>query len=91
MRTYGLADGAPKGKYKVVVTKIETEPGLPEPDWNDLAAVERFNQSSNQIRPSHNLVETVYGNVTSTTLELDVSGKTEQTFDVGKTVRAPAK
>ena len=87
--TYGREAGTPKGKYKVVVTKTETEPSkYTMPDENDTAAVERYHRDvMNEKLNSYTLVETAYSEFSTTPLELEVTGKTAQTFEVGKQVR----
>ena len=88
--TYGRQEGAPKGKYKVVVTKTETDQSrfTPPADENDTAAMDRYMQSTaNERLNYYTLVESVYTNAETTTLELEITGRTTQTFDVGKKVR----
>ena len=88
--TYGRQEGAPKGKYKVVVSKTETDPSkfTPPADENDTVAMDRYMQSTaNERLNSYTLVESVYTSAATTTLELEITGKTTQTFDVGKKVR----
>jgi len=87
--TYGRVEGAAKGKYKVLVTKTEMDPSkFTMPDESDLAAMERYHQNVMKERlNSYTLVETVYANAGTTPWELEITGKTTQTFDVGKKVR----
>lgn len=87
--TYGRAEGAPKGKYKVVVTKTETDASkYTMPDESDSAAMERYMQNTmNEKLNSYSLIETGFTDASTTTLELEITGKTAQTFDVGKKVR----
>jgi hypothetical protein len=87
--TYGRAEGAPKGKYKVIVSKTESDPSkFTMPDENDVSAMERYNQNvMGEHLHSYTLVETVYSNPGTTTLELEITGKTAQTFDVGKKIQ----
>ena len=90
MYTYGRAEGAPKGKFKVIVMKSETDPSkytMPNPD--DSAAMEKYMQNTaNEKLNSYSLVEAVYMDPDKTPLELEITGKTEQTLDVGKKVKA---
>ena len=87
--TYGREAGAPKGKYKVVVTKTETDPSkYTMPDETDSAAMERYSQNvMNEKLNSYSLIESVYTSASTTTLELEITGKTTQTYDVGKKVK----
>jgi len=87
--TYGRAEGAPKGKYKVVVTKTETDPSkFTMPNENDTAAMERYAQDTmNERLNSYTLVEAVYTDPGTTPLDLEITAKTTKTFDVGKKVR----
>ena len=88
--TYGRQEGAPKGKYKVVITKMETDQSrfTPPADESDTAAMDRYMQSTaNEKLNSYTLVESIYTSAATTTLELEITGKTTQTFDVGKKVR----
>jgi hypothetical protein len=88
--TYGRAEGAPKGKYKVVITKGETDPSkfTPPADENDTAAWTRYEQNAmNEKLNSYTLVERIYTDAATTPLELEITGKTAQTFDAGKKVR----
>lgn len=87
--TYGRAEGAPKGKYKVLVSKTETDPSkFTMPDENDSAAMDKYIQNTaNEKLNSYLLVESAYTSADTTTLELEITGKTAQTFDVGKKVK----
>ena len=87
--TYGRKAGAPKGKYKVVVNKTETEPSkYTMPDENDVVAVERYYRDViNEKLNSYTLVESEYTEPGTTPLTLEVAGKTAETFEVGKQVR----
>jgi len=73
--------GAVPGKYKVIVSKTETEdPGPPVPSA----------EAQGRGRPlgSFYLVEEQYGTASTTTLEIEVAkGTPTHTVDVGKAVR----
>jgi len=83
VQTQGF-NGAPAGKYKIVVSKVETE-GTTE-------VVEITNHdapppTTNNTK-SFYLVDKKYRSVSSTDLTLEVkSGKNEETFDLGPSVR----
>jgi hypothetical protein len=91
IRTNGRYDGAPLGRFKIVVTKLETDLsklGLPPPEsdpkyatWERKASTEEF--------PVVALVEKQYTEATTTPLEIEVKkGKgNTTTIDVGKPVR----
>jgi hypothetical protein len=90
MFTYGRFEGAPKGKFKVVVSKTETDPSkfTPPADENDEAAMALYNRNvmTEKLR-DYTVIETIYGNPDTTPLDMEVKGRTTQTFDVGKKVR----
>ena len=88
--TYGQFEGAPKGKYKVIVNKTESDPSqfTPPADESDSAAMAAFSRNvQNEKLNSYALVEAVYSTVGNTPHELEITGKTTQTFDVGKKVK----
>jgi hypothetical protein len=87
--TYGREAGAPKGKYKIIVTKTETNPSrFTMPDESDTDAMARYHQNVGHERlNSYTLVESVYTDPNTTPLELEITGRTAETFDVGKKVR----
>jgi len=87
--TYGTAEGAPRGKYKVVVTKTESESSkFTMPDESDTVALAQYYRNiENERLNSYTLIEPVYTNADTTPLELEITGKTTETFDVGKKVR----
>lgn len=95
----GQYEGMPKGTFKVLVTKIESDPAPetpPEPDpQTDREAWVQWNQKFNgphMIPKSYNLVTPVYANRNKTPLEISVDeGKNEFTLDAGKTVRLPIR
>ena len=68
--------GAPKGKYIITVTRSiqETLPGKEgEGKWDNLV--------------TYNTIQKEYGDVSQSSLRLEVTGKTSATFDVGKAVK----
>ncbi len=81
MFAWGSHQGAPVGKYKVTVAKMET----------DKAAVARSSSDEPSTDPppnSYNLVEEKYGMKDSTTLEIEVvKGTTEYKVEAGAAVR----
>ena len=87
--TYGRQAGAPKGKYKVVVIKTESDPSkFTMPDESDTVALAQYYRNvENERLNSYTLIESVYTNADTTPLELEITGKTTETFDVGKKVR----
>jgi hypothetical protein len=92
MRTYGLADGAPKGKFKVVVTKTETDESRFSPPADDTDANAWGVYEQNRLRENlrtYTFIEAVFTNANTTTLELEITGNTTEKFDVGKPVRLP--
>jgi hypothetical protein len=82
--------GAPKGRYKVIVRKFESDPSrLPSlPEDADHAAREAHELAvSNERLNSYFVLEPVFADPVSTPLTLTVDGQTNETFDVGKAVR----
>jgi hypothetical protein len=82
--------GSPKGKYKVIVRKFESDPSqiTPVPDDADEAARNAYDRAvSNERLNSYVLVEPVFSDPDKTPLTLTVDGKTTETFDVGKAVK----
>lgn len=79
MYTWSLHEGVVPGKFKVVVGKVETET-LPPQSSDD--------PTPSKTPDSFNLVEEQYGELGTTTLEIEVAkGTKEYTVDVGKAVR----
>ncbi len=74
--TYGQAQGAPLGKYKVVITQAE---------------VDEASSDVPEQRKSYSFIELQYTKPESTPHEITVEGKTTGTFDVGKKVRELVK
>jgi len=90
MFTYGRFAGAPRGTFKVVVTKIET--GIsrytPPADTTDERAMAIYSRNIvNERLNDYTLVEAIYGSPETTPLELEIRGRTTQTFDVGRQIR----
>jgi len=82
--------GAPAGKYKIVLSKTETElnqlaqPAPDDPNYEKWAV-----QAARAVRHTYALIEKVYTSPHTTTLEIEIQSKkkTEATFAVGKKVR----
>ena len=90
MFTYGRFAGVPKGKFKVVVIKTESDVSKIAPPTNtsDERAMAIYNRNmQNERLKDYALVEAIYGDPETTPLELEVKGRTTQAFDVGKKVR----
>ena len=77
LKTHGEYVGVPAGKYKICVTKNESEGELPRMD-RPTAPMKHFN-----------LVEAQYSSPDKTTLEIEITdGKNKfEPFDLGKAVR----
>lgn len=89
--TNGRYPGAPAGKYKVVVSKIETDPSQlpPAPPQNDPGYPAWHQKAESEVRQSYSVIEKKFTEPGSTPHEIDITeGKTaETTLDVGKKVR----
>lgn len=81
IHTHGKFDGAPVGKYKVLVTKNVTE-GAPTPEQlNDPSY-------SGDGGSTYNTVDKKFGTQTTTPLEIEITpGSNSETFDVEKAVK----
>jgi hypothetical protein len=86
--TNGKYKGAPKGKYKVTVTKIHTEPsqfGTPleegQPGYEEWSA-----KVSQETRAAYSVVEKKFTDANTTPLEIEIPSRTSS-FDLGKTVK----
>lgn len=81
MFTHGKYEGAPGGKYKVLISKQEHENAEPP----------KMPMSASDFRPPVPVYDTVdarYKTVKTTPFEIEVNnGKTTASFDVGKAVR----
>ncbi|MDR2114847.1 MAG: hypothetical protein LBP87_00545, partial [Planctomycetaceae bacterium] len=91
IRTNGRYDGVPAGKFKVLITKTETEPSKlpPRPDENDPSFPAWMAKSQNEVLPTYRLVDKQYANPQTTPHELETSGSkpVTVTFDTGKKIR----
>lgn len=88
--TNGRYKGAPEGKYKVVVTKTETDPSKlgPAPSENDPKYGEYMEKSANEKRDTYTLIDKKFGDAKNTTLEIEIKkGGETPTLDVGKKVK----
>jgi hypothetical protein len=85
-KTHGKYDGAPAGKYKVVVQKIDEEKSGPEHDPNDM-------YSPFPVVTSYNVIDAKYTTADATPLEIEVVAGTKftQTFELGKKVKEKLK
>jgi hypothetical protein len=80
LKTHGKYIGAPAGKYKITVSKIERENiGEPPKDMLDLA----------QEVKMYNLIDPIYSDPAKTTFEIEVirGKKTSESFDLGEKIR----
>ena len=86
--TNGKYQGVPDGKYKVVVSKRETEESKfgPALTADDPGYDEWLAKSSGENLSSYRLVEKQYTSAGTTTLEITVPGEIA-TLDVGKAIR----
>ena len=94
LQTNGRYRGAPLGKYRVTVTKMETDPH-PNPEWmNAPSDSPEFRQNmeiSRRLRVYH-LVDPQLRSTTDTPLRLEVTaGEKNYTIDVGEKVRVEAR
>jgi len=90
MFTYGRFAGAPKGQFKVVVTKTESDVSryTPPEDTTDERAMAIYHRNIvNERLNDYTLVEAIYGRPETTPLELEIRGRTTQSFDVGRQIR----
>lgn len=74
--THGQYRGIAAGEYKVVVTKI----------WSDPSKVEKMSGDS-PINASYHLVDPKYASEKTTPLEIRIEKKDALSFDVGKAVK----
>jgi hypothetical protein len=85
--THGRYKGAPLGKFKVRVSRTEN---LPKPGPRPKSAAE-FEAASKKMRTNppktYQFVEKIYTDAKSTPLEIEITGPTKKTFDVGKAVK----
>jgi hypothetical protein len=89
--TNGIYKGVQIGKYKVVVTKKETEPSKlpPAPPSNDPAYAAWLQKSESEVRQSYSVIEKKYGDAKTTPYEIEITAEKSvtETFDVGKKVK----
>ena len=88
--TNGRYKGAPEGKYKVVVTKTETDPSklgeAPSPE--DPKYGEYMNQMLGERLDTYTLVEKQFTDVKNTPLEVEIKkGEKSHKFEVGAKVK----
>jgi hypothetical protein len=85
--THGKYKGAPLGKFKVRVTKTESDPipSAPKTGTPEYAAYAR--EMSKNPPKRYTLIEKQYTRPETTPLELDITGPMTQSLDVGKTVK----
>lgn len=94
MMTYGKFEGAPAGKFKVVITKREETPSkITPPTGDDPNAVAAYQEAvEKEVRPLYDLVDPVYSSPKTTKVEVDISsGSLKHAIDVGKAVRVEMK
>jgi len=86
LRTHGQFDGAPEGKYKIVVIKDIME--IPEPDTNAPVSIGMDGLPS-ALGVLYALVDAQFSNVNTTPLTVTItrSGAEPSTFDLGAPVR----
>jgi hypothetical protein len=89
--TNGRYKGAPEGKYKVVVTKMETDPSKlgPAPSEDDPKYGEYMEKSANEKRDTYTLIDKDFGDAKRTTLEVEIKKSSSEVpkLDVGKKVK----
>jgi hypothetical protein len=89
--TNGRYKGAPEGKYKVVVTKTETDPSKlgPAPSETDPKYGEYMEKSANEKRDTYTLIDKKFGDAKTTTLEVEIKKGSSEVpkLDVGKKVK----
>ncbi|MCL2348997.1 MAG: hypothetical protein FWC50_12160 [Planctomycetaceae bacterium] len=84
VKTMAQYDGAPAGKYKIIVSKTETE-GAAAPTESSDAAGARPAVSTQKM---YNLIEKDYRFADTTPLTVEIkAGKNEETLEAGKAVR----
>ena len=88
--TNGRYKGAPEGKYKVVVTKTETDPSKlgPAPSTSDPGYSEYLGKLASEKRDTYTLIDKQFTDAKSTPLEVEIKkGGPVQKFDVGAKVK----
>ena len=89
LNTYGF-DGAPAGKFKVMVCKSETEGGAQTAE----EAVQMMKDGVGSSEKTFDLIDPQYKNDSTTPLSLEVLAQSENPtaeFDVGASVRSEVK
>ena len=88
--TNGRYKGAPEGKYKVVVTKTETDPSKlgPAPDIDDPKYGEYMEKMVSERLNTYTLIDRQFTDARSTPLEIEIKkGGPVQKLDVGSKVK----
>jgi hypothetical protein len=87
--TYGKWEGAPAGKFKVIVSKIISDPSKFTPPAEETGpARDKYDENvSNEVLNSYQTVEKQYTVPNTTPLTIEITAACTQTFDVGKTVK----
>lgn len=88
--TNGRYKGAPEGKYKVVVTKTETDPSKlgPAPSLDDPKYGEYMEKTAREERDTYTLIDKKYSDAKGTPLEVEIKkGGEVQKLDVGAKVK----
>lgn len=87
----GRYRGAPAGRYKIIVTKNESDASKlpPSPDEGDPGYEEWLKKVEKETLPTYSLVEKRYSAASSTPLEIEIGDEKniEKSFEVGKKVR----
>lgn len=94
MMTYGKFEGAPIGKYKVVITKREETPSkLTVPGDDDPNKVAAYQDAlEKESRPMYDLVDPAFSSSKKTPAEIEIGNASlKHTIDVGKAVRIERK
>jgi hypothetical protein len=94
VRTHGQYQGAPLGKYTVIVTKLENTPSsLPEQAPLDAAAYTEWQrQRDAEVLPVYDLVEPQVGKANTSLLKIEITKATKtETLDCGKAIRQERK
>ncbi|MDR1480071.1 MAG: carboxypeptidase-like regulatory domain-containing protein [Planctomycetaceae bacterium] len=90
LKTQGKYNGAPAGKYKIIVSKtekIESETAK-QPVPQDSKAAEAYYAKISSEEKFYDYVDLKYKSPNTSGLEIEITaGKNEQTFDVGKSIK----
>ena len=93
LQTNGKYKGAPLGKYKVIVSKMWTEPH-PKPELSGAKSREELGEYLAIARTlkTYNMVEPQYGSINDTPLNLEITAKGKTyPVDAGKQIKVEAK